>query len=1225
MISDTGSLAASGAEGPPNSGGNTTALTSGIAVGNGTTNGEQCFDPSSPSGFAHLQGSLREKLGLEAWSLNESEAARPHAKSLNGASNGGANFPPPKTDKPRPHVCATCGRSFARLEHLKRHERSHTKEKPFECPECTRCFARRDLLLRHQQKLHMTAMPTSRQKGGRRESSSSVVTSGSTRVRKSSAANNTTGSSGGPGTGSMRPRANTISHVDNATMGMIAAANSSFGRNVGMNMGNHGLPGVGGYTFRGMSTAMGNHGNPHVLPKLDTHSLGFDVGASLRTAPAYAGAGAEFEMRPFWYGPVSSTVNPAQLHFSGSPHSLAFDPPASPYHQGYPPLSHAHATLENDSNFAWLQGFESQMSFNHASNEQAIDGSSPSAMSTGSHDGLSEVMLDGSNHPTSTSSMWQAHMGTQVPILSDYSMDLSTSNFSDLLNPGQVSPKSMQGQLGVSEHLFSPPPPLSSPTPMSMMQGINNPFVHPPLAADLETPSNSAASTSSSNRQSSVTSVSTDSITDATRQALINSLSQSSGYGNHLKSSQPPISSPLPSNYVTRSQSTSNVSLPSTYDLQRYVAAYIQYFHPHLPFLHIPSLSFDSPVFTGSFRASSGQMNLGQTSIAGGSGSLILAMAAIGAFYEFETSASRDLFEMAKKVIHIYLDERRKADISAATSRADSNCGSAAQDTPLWLIQAMLLVDIYKSNCGDKTSTGIASTHCAALVSLARAAELAAPAEHSPPVHHPSKQNLNYGLGGEDINMMNGNDTFKACIGRNPYEPQEVHTEWHAWRIAEERKRTLYAVFVLSSLLVSAYDHAPALMNSEIRLELPCDEDVWAADSAEAWRFLCETHMAEQRPVSFASALSSLLTASQREAQNQWTSQSCNQPFGLGVKLESIADSDIRPSTFGCLILINALHNYVWETRQRHAGRQWTDQETEAMHAHIEPALRAWQAAWASNPHHSLERSNPSGAGSLSADCIPLLDLAYVRLFVNRSKEAFFRRDHEGSVDGSEMNQHADHSSSSSHSRSHSSRSNDGAGDSPAMDRSYIKVEHPDLACVDAYRQQSEVASGQTTKRERHLRKAAFFAANSLAMPDKLGVTFADSDSRELPMSSAMCAFDCAQVLAEWASTIQERVGRYLGILGKDDIDLGQVPAIMLLEDDDSKLLEQIRDIISSAEVELANSSSPSSGVTCTTEASYGSRILLVTARMLQRTAVWPGKQILEHLKPRLLIRSSYT
>lgn len=59
-----------------------------------------------------------------------------------------------KTDKPRPHICTICTRAFARLEHLKRHERSHTNEKPFQCANCGRCFARRDLVLRHQQKLH---------------------------------------------------------------------------------------------------------------------------------------------------------------------------------------------------------------------------------------------------------------------------------------------------------------------------------------------------------------------------------------------------------------------------------------------------------------------------------------------------------------------------------------------------------------------------------------------------------------------------------------------------------------------------------------------------------------------------------------------------------------------------------------------------------------------------------------------------------------------------------------------------------------------------------------------------------------------------------------------------------------------------------------------------------------------------------------------------------------
>ncbi|GEQ71254.1 hypothetical protein JCM33374_g4935 [Metschnikowia sp. JCM 33374] len=78
--------------------------------------------------------------------------------SLSSAS--GMTQPIPKkslqirTDKPRPHLCAICTRGFARLEHLKRHERAHTNEKPYQCAACGRCFARRDLVLRHQQKVH---------------------------------------------------------------------------------------------------------------------------------------------------------------------------------------------------------------------------------------------------------------------------------------------------------------------------------------------------------------------------------------------------------------------------------------------------------------------------------------------------------------------------------------------------------------------------------------------------------------------------------------------------------------------------------------------------------------------------------------------------------------------------------------------------------------------------------------------------------------------------------------------------------------------------------------------------------------------------------------------------------------------------------------------------------------------------------------------------------------
>lgn len=78
-------------------------------------------------------------------SLNGSKKRVPKELTSHGTTPSG---------KPRLFVCNICTRAFARLEHLRRHERSHTKEKPFTCGMCQRKFSRRDLLLRHAQKLH---------------------------------------------------------------------------------------------------------------------------------------------------------------------------------------------------------------------------------------------------------------------------------------------------------------------------------------------------------------------------------------------------------------------------------------------------------------------------------------------------------------------------------------------------------------------------------------------------------------------------------------------------------------------------------------------------------------------------------------------------------------------------------------------------------------------------------------------------------------------------------------------------------------------------------------------------------------------------------------------------------------------------------------------------------------------------------------------------------------
>ena len=41
------------------------------------------------------------------------------------------------------------GRLFQRMEHLKRHVRTHTMERPFPCPQCNKKFSRSDNLTLH--------------------------------------------------------------------------------------------------------------------------------------------------------------------------------------------------------------------------------------------------------------------------------------------------------------------------------------------------------------------------------------------------------------------------------------------------------------------------------------------------------------------------------------------------------------------------------------------------------------------------------------------------------------------------------------------------------------------------------------------------------------------------------------------------------------------------------------------------------------------------------------------------------------------------------------------------------------------------------------------------------------------------------------------------------------------------------------------------------------------
>lgn len=903
---------------------------------------------------------------------------------------------------------------------------------------------------------------------------------------------------------------------------------------------------------------MGHRGMQNALPRLETHGLPIYGDNGLRTAPPNVLFRNSFLMGDNMFAP--ETINPSVLHCGPGPQSPSLDP-ISPSFTGIPDLS---AT----SPYGGSMGFENLMintnphppysglDFFGNGNENAIEGSSPSAISTASPGGMSDAMIDGSNNPAPnipvTSSPWAQPMMSPHP--GNFGFDFSNANhgFPDFMNE-PVSPHPMQHSM-MTDGMFTPPSSLNSASPNPNMRSLMTAALKrspSSFASGPETPS----SINGINHGTSPVST----ITDSTRHAILGALALTATLNATAgrKPSFPVQPSPLSIHAAASSTASPEAThnLASTQNLQRFVAAYITNFHPHLPFLHIPTLSFEIPA----------RSQNGQSGNVGGPACLALSMAAIGALYEKELDQAHELFELAKKMIQTYLEQRRKANVRKAYSGSASDDYQGSQggsaDTPIWLVQSMLLNVVFGHNCGDKRAGEIASTHCAALVSLARGAELFDPSDAN-------------GRNDQDVNMMEA----------------DGHAEWLRWKGMEERKRTLYAVFVLSSLLVAAYNHTPTLTNAEILLDLPCDEEFYEAENSSTFNTRGGVAAATWNTVSFHDAFAELVRTNERKRRMSMATGQC---------VNELPPSELKPSTFGCLVLINALHNYIWETRQRHHNEIWTPEETERMHGTIEPALHAWHAAWKKSVTPSMDRPGQLARSALATDAIPLLDLAYLRLFVNfgRSKELFWQRDWDGIAEelarGSELVQHAEHVPVSLDSNM------DDAMDVSAMNLSFVDSQPMQFPSNTAH---ATITSQATLRREKLLQKAAFVAADSFLNADKLGITFANLPSQELPLQSAMCALDCAQVLAEWIAMLQDRVGHYLGVLGESEVDFTQVPAIVILGDEDAQLLGKIQETLNALECKTKMDS------IATVSGGYAVKILKVTAHLLNRADVWPGK-----------------
>ncbi|VUC33974.1 unnamed protein product, partial [Clonostachys rosea] len=252
-------------------------------------------------------------------------------------------------------------------------------------------------------------------------------------------------------------------------------------------------------------------------------------------------------------------------------------------------------------------------------------------------------------------------------------------------------------------------------------------------------------------------------------------------------------------------------SLPGRHTLSRYVSSWIRGFHPHLPFIHLPTtcLEFRTPT-------------------------LLLTLAATGSFYGFEHTHGYSMYFLAKSIIMKELEDRRRkstlhllrsfpryAELHTSSSVASSTPSQA--ETPrqptstaadVELLQVLLVLVLTMSWLDGPLAQD-------ALAMSSQLAELTRDVLKCPPV-------------------------------------QNTNDSWRDWAREEERRRTLFSAYFVLNILTICFNVPPQVLSSEIELPMPSSEAEFSATTSSAWRSLRQKSSPSQ--LSFQDHLKQLLS-----------------------------------------------------------------------------------------------------------------------------------------------------------------------------------------------------------------------------------------------------------------------------------------------------------------------------------------------------------------------------
>ncbi|KAM3507794.1 hypothetical protein MY11210_006997 [Beauveria gryllotalpidicola] len=202
----------------------------------------------------------------------------------------------------------------------------------------------------------------------------------------------------------------------------------------------------------------------------------------------------------------------------------------------------------------------------------------------------------------------------------------------------------------------------------------------------------------------------------------------------------------------------------------------------------------------------------------------------------------------------------------------------SAPPANLWVAQALLLVEFYEKLYSSRRFHERAHIYHSSFLTLLR--------RGSPLI----------GMTGSESPAEPESLMERAASGM----PLDSHTWWTRWAETESMHRVVFAAFMLDIIHAAIFGHAADMAPHEIRLPLPCDDNLWAANSPDEVRQLdANFRMYGFKQVTFLDGLKSAL-------------------HGKEVKTHS----------FGRMIIISGLLSVGWHLSHRETHLKWLDLRT---------------------------------------------------------------------------------------------------------------------------------------------------------------------------------------------------------------------------------------------------------------------------------------------------------